>query len=123
MRTVTVTPTLARLIRDGNAVVVVHGIDYDHNGKYTFSALGVSDLDKTLPGDATAPALCGTLKPVPAANQQGARVTTYVASLAPIAVVTGRIGSRLVFFCHVGGRSVPLNASQQSADTVSGRVV
>lgn len=88
-RTITLDRLTADLIRDGDAVIVVHGIDYNGNGVYDFGALGVSDLDKTLPGEATAPALCGPLRPSPgsqsasAGNQHGAPTTTYVASLVP----------------------------------------
>jgi hypothetical protein len=41
-------------------VVVVHGIDYNGNGKYD-AVLGQSELDPKLPQEATAPALCGPL--------------------------------------------------------------
>lgn len=55
---------VARAIRNGNAVVVIHGIDYNNNGKYDFSA-GRSDLDPTLPAEATDPVSCGVLEMVP----------------------------------------------------------
>ena len=81
-RTMTVAPLVADLIRDNDAVVVVHGIDYNYNHIYDFKALGVSDLDKTLPGEATAPALCGPLRAAPATKSVSANLpTTYVASL------------------------------------------
>jgi len=41
-------------------VVVVHGIDYDGSGIYS-GVLDPSELNKSLPGTATAPALCGKL--------------------------------------------------------------
>jgi len=53
----------------------VHGIDYNYNHVYDFKALGVSDPDKTLPGEATAPVLCGPLRRAP-----GTRIAS-VASL------------------------------------------
>src|SRR6202035_4755642 len=56
-RTFSVAPTLVREIRAGNAVLVVHGIDYNGNGVYD-NVLGTSDLSKALPAEATAPALC-----------------------------------------------------------------
>jgi hypothetical protein len=83
-RTITLTRLTADLIRDGDATIVVHGIDYNANRIYDFAALGVSDLDKTLPGEATAPALCGALRlgaGMQAASARGTR--TYVASLKP----------------------------------------
>lgn len=59
-RTIQVTNEVANAIRHDNAVVVVHGIDYNGNGKYD-AVLGASDLDPSLPQEATAPALCGAL--------------------------------------------------------------
>ena len=44
-----------------SGVVVVHGIDYNGNGEYDFDSLGASELDSSLPMEATAPALCGAL--------------------------------------------------------------
>ena len=41
--------------------VVSHGIDTNHNGAYDFSK-GPSDLDPTLPQEATVPASCGLIK-------------------------------------------------------------
>ena len=43
-------------------MIIVHGIDYNHNGIYD-NVLDRSELDNSLPGEATAPALCGTLVP------------------------------------------------------------
>jgi hypothetical protein len=81
-RTMTVSRLVADLIRDDDAVIVVHGIDYNYNHIYDFGALGVSDLDRTLPGEATAPALCGALRPAQGKNSARASVDrTYVASL------------------------------------------
>jgi hypothetical protein len=82
-RTITMAPVVADLIRDGNGVFVLHGIDYNHNGIYDFGALGVSDLDQMFPGEATAPALCGALRAQSptARSEGGARADTYVASL------------------------------------------
>ena len=50
----------AKGIRDGDAVLVIHGVDHNHNGTYDFSA-GKSDLDPKLPAEATNPAACGVL--------------------------------------------------------------
>ena len=52
---------LARAIRQGEGVVVIHGVDYNGNGEYDFSS-GKSDLDKSLPAEATDPAVCGVLR-------------------------------------------------------------
>jgi hypothetical protein len=61
-RTITLSKDAARAVRQENAVIVVHGIDYNHNGRYD-NILGRSDLTPTLTLEATAPALCGPLEP------------------------------------------------------------
>ena len=58
---VQVSETVAQAILAGKAVVVVHGVDHDGNGTYSAGQRGVSDLDPSLPGEATDPALCGVL--------------------------------------------------------------
>ena len=52
---------IARGIRRGNAVVVIHGVDYNANGAYDFDSAGASELDPSLPAEATDPAVCGVL--------------------------------------------------------------
>ena len=53
---------IAEAIRDGEGVVVIHGNDYDGNGTYNFSdPEGASELDPTLPAEATDPVACGVL--------------------------------------------------------------
>jgi hypothetical protein len=56
-RTITVTADVAANIRAGNAVLVIHGIDTNRDGTYDGSA--PSDLDPSLPLEATSPAACG----------------------------------------------------------------
>lgn len=54
---------IADAIRDGEGVVVIHGVDYDGNGSYNFSdPEGASELDPALPAEATDPAACGVLR-------------------------------------------------------------
>ena len=52
---------VAKGIRRGDAVVVIHGVDYNHNGEYDFASAGQSDLNPDLPAEATNPAACGVL--------------------------------------------------------------
>lgn len=61
---ITVDADVATAIADGEAVVVVHGVDYDGSGKYDGETK--SDLDPALPTEATDPALCGVLSAAPA---------------------------------------------------------
>jgi hypothetical protein len=63
-----VTEEVGAAITSGEAIVVVHGVDYDGDGTYTADGeRGPSDLDPALPGEATDPALCGVLN----ASQMG----------------------------------------------------
>jgi hypothetical protein len=55
-----VSHSVARAIETGQAVVVVHGVDYDHDGAYDGAT--PSDLDPALPAEATDPAVCGVLR-------------------------------------------------------------
>jgi hypothetical protein len=75
-RRIRVGPLVAASIRQNKAVVVVHGIDYNHNGVYDFSALGRSDLKRSLAGEATAPALCGPLLTAPGQPGSGGKTKT-----------------------------------------------
>jgi hypothetical protein len=60
-RSTTTSKAVARGIRNGKAIVVIHGVDYNHNGKYDFDSAGKSDLNPDLPAEATDPATCGVL--------------------------------------------------------------
>ncbi len=55
-----VSNAVATEVQSGQAVVVIHGVDYNSDGKY--SGVTKSDLDPSLPTEATDPALCGVLK-------------------------------------------------------------
>ena len=54
---------VAEAILDGESVVVIHGVDHNHDGKY--SGEEKSELDESLPAEATDPALCGVLSNAP----------------------------------------------------------
>lgn len=62
-RTFTVNSNVAQQIAGGQGVIVIHGIDYLHNGNY--KDLGKSEIDPSLPFEGTAPALCGQLVAAP----------------------------------------------------------
>lgn len=53
---------IADAIRDGEGVLVIHGVDYNGNGFYDFDSEGASELDPNLPREATDPAACGVLQ-------------------------------------------------------------
>ena len=54
---------IADSVREGEGVLVIHGVDYNGDGTYDFGA-GASELDSSLPAEATDPAACGVLKVV-----------------------------------------------------------
>jgi len=61
---ITVSSDVAKAISAGESVVVIHGVDYNKDGKY--SGATKSDLMPSLPTEATDPALCGALRVAPA---------------------------------------------------------
>lgn len=79
-RTLTLPHGIADAVRAGNAVIVVHGIDYNGNAIYD-GVLGRSDLDSSLPGEATAPAVCGPLTAPATSARADARGAVFMASL------------------------------------------
>ncbi len=109
-RTIALSPSVVADIRRDDAVVVVHGTDYDGTGIYS-GVLDPSELNKSVPGTATAPALCGRLTGVQSATAAGPHSghtsILYTAALhRPAASASTPIGPqaplRGVFFCHVG---------------------
>ena len=98
-RAFTVPPGVAGAIRAGNAVFVVHGINYDGTGFYD-DFLGPSDLDSKLPGEATAPALCGTLVAARTAAAQRSG-TTYAVVLRPPVITSITQAIRFALLCHL----------------------
>ena len=59
-RTVSFAPgAVLRAVKSGKGVIVIHGVDHNGNGTYDFDGAGASELDPTLPAEATDPALCG----------------------------------------------------------------
>jgi hypothetical protein len=109
-RTITLTGGVPAAIRAGNAVIVVHGVDYNHNGVYD-NVLDRSDLNARFTGESTAPALCGTLQPV---GQATAGTTSLTASLSltRLPIPTGHLtpAERFWLLCHLPG------APSQTAD-------
>jgi len=58
-RTIEVTDDVHKAFEDGTAVIVLHG--FDENGSGTYDGDVKSDLDPSLPQEATAPVACGAL--------------------------------------------------------------
>jgi Protein kinase domain len=112
-RTIVLPGSVAAAIRADDAVIVVHGTDYDGTGIYS-GVLDASELSKSVPATATAPALCGRLVGVQNAdssaagsNGTGAR---YTASLLDNESVDSLAG---VFICHVGASTAAAQDSER----------
>jgi predicted Ser/Thr protein kinase len=112
-RTIVLPPKVAAAIRDENALIVVHGTDYDGTGIYS-GVLDASELSKSVPATATAPALCGRLVPAENADAAGPgsadRTQRYTASLIVNTAPGAQAGA---FVCHVGGATGPVQDSER----------
>jgi serine/threonine protein kinase len=98
-RTFTLGPGVAAEIRQGLAVIVVHGISYD--GKSTYdNFLGPG-------GESGAPALCGALFPAQTASAgtQGTG-TIYVASIRAFGGPPAEASVNFALLCHLAGATV-----------------
>jgi len=99
--------------------VIVHGIDYNHNGIYD-NVLDRSELNNALTGESTAPALCGVLRPTKTrvASAQGSSVTyAFVLQRAISTPATrGRLGWLL---CHLSAADAAVSDDPRSAGVTS----
>jgi tRNA A-37 threonylcarbamoyl transferase component Bud32 len=119
-RQITIPSGIAAAIRAGDAVIVVHGIDYNHNGIYD-DGLDRSELNSSLPGEATAPALCGALVPTQSASAAGrgpAAAATYTVVLHRTVALASASGSRFALLCHLLGID-PATLSNAGAGAVT----
>ena len=107
-RTLTLPPGVAAEMREGLAVIVVHGIDYNGNGVYD-NSLGPE-------GEAAAPALCGALFPSPSASiGDGERSgVVYTATLDRFGGDGATQLAALALLCHLAG--LPAGSAPTSAD-------
>ncbi|GAA2678001.1 hypothetical protein GCM10010400_46420 [Streptomyces aculeolatus] len=101
-RTIALSDAAAQSLRAGTGVVVVHGIDYNNNGKYDDN-LGPSDLDPKLPAEATNPALCGPLKKSAAGPVHGGQGGSQLASSSTPGTTTAVMGTGATLLAGAGG--------------------
>jgi hypothetical protein len=95
-RRIKLSPAAARYIRRNNAVVVIHGIDYNENGLYD-GVLDRSELNPDVQGETTAPGLCGPIRGGRStASAPGGEV--FTASLTPSAVAPA---APIRLLCHL----------------------
>jgi Cu/Zn superoxide dismutase len=109
-RTITLPANVVTYIRQNNAVIVVHGVDYDHTGAYS-GVLERSELNRSLPATATAPALCGVLvNRATASSPTGASAQTHVYSASLV------VDPSAQFSCEAD-EGIPLGGAGQRAST------
>lgn len=58
-RTIPAPKGLLSALQKGSAVLLVHGVDHNGNGRYDDAGSGASELSADVPAEATDPALCG----------------------------------------------------------------
>jgi hypothetical protein len=97
-RQIKLIPSALRYIRKNNAVIVVHGIDYNENGLYDGS-LDRSELDPAIQGETTAPALCGPIRSAKSTADAGS-AEEYTASLT---VQPAASAAPIIWLCHLDG--------------------
>lgn len=125
-RTFSLDTATADAVKNGTAVLVVHGIDYNGNGKYD-SVLGATPGHASLPAEATAPALCGSFvaaqmkQAVPMGSADtgggGAASTSSPAEIGlGVAALVGAIGAAVLAF-----RRRPLGQSPEAVVTNGSR--
>ncbi len=78
----------------------MHGIDYNGNGIYD-NVLDRSELDNALPGEATAPALCGPIASARTASTTTGTRGVYAASLHVYREAVGDDAARRWFLCRL----------------------
>ena len=83
-----VSEEVAQAIVAGQAVVVIHGVDHNDSGAYDGDVM--SELDPTLPTEATDPALCGVLRAAPAGGvATGAGTTAAIGTDSALLALGG----------------------------------
>ena len=106
-RPITVPGYVAKMISQGDAFIVVHGIDWNHNGVYDNTLGPGGEYGK---GERGAPALCGNLiaTKTAAVNDRHSEGTVYSASVRPyVDVSSTQQTARSGWFCHPVGTTAP----------------
>ena len=116
-RTITLPADVAKRIRESNGVVVVHGTDYDHSGIYS-GVLDRSELNKGVPGTATAPALCGPLKT--AANTTTASAHGHTLVYTAVLKDDPAIPLSELFLCEAGATAPAAAESRRGLASAGG---
>ena len=115
-RTIDLDPNVVANLAKGTAVLVVHGIDYNNNGTYD-DVLGASELDPTLPAEATDPALCGAFTAMQTAGvPDGAANTGGGSTAGGAGGYSTEIGLGAAALLAVGGAAVIANRRRRSAE-------
>ena len=114
-RTITLPADVAARVRENNAVIVVHGVDYDHSGIYS-GVLERSELNKSVPATATAPALCGPLIGHATTASVGARPRGHALSYTATLVTAFICEAPEALPPAAGGRTIAGTARRSSSN-------
>ena len=114
-RTIDLDPNVVANLQKGTAVLVVHGIDYNGNGMYD-DVLGPSELDPSLPAEATDPALCGAFEPMQMAGVPAGAADTGGGSTAGGSGYSTEIALGAAALLAVGGAAVIARSRRRSAE-------
>ena len=114
-RTITLPADVAARVRENNAVIVVHGVDYDHSGIYS-GVLERSELNKSVPATATAPALCGPLIGHATTASVGARPRGHALSYTATLVTAFICEAPEALPPAAGGRTIAGTARHSSSN-------
>jgi len=113
-RTFDLDPNVVANLEKGTAVLVVHGVDYNNNGKYD-DVLGASELDPSLPAEATDPALCGAFTAMQMSGVPSGAADTGGGSTANTGGYGAEIGVGAAALLAVGGAVVIAQRRRRSA--------
>ena len=115
-RTIDLDPNVVANLQKGTAVLVVHGVDYNNNGTYD-AVLGASEIDPSLPAEATDPALCGSFAPMQMAGVPAGAANTGGGSTATSGSGYGtEIGVGAAALLAVGGAAVIAHRRRRSVE-------
>jgi hypothetical protein len=118
-RTIMLPAGIAAAIRARNAAVIVHGIDYNHNGIYD-NVLDRSELNNALTGESTAPALCGVLTPTKTATASAQRSSVTYAFVFHRAISTPATRARGGWLlCHLSAADAAISDDPRSERVTS----
>jgi hypothetical protein len=113
-RTIDLDQQVVAALRNGTAVLLVQGVDLNGTGSYD-AVPGASELDPTLPAEATDPALCGAFTAMQMSGVPSGAADTGGGSTANTGGYGAEIGIGAAALLAVGGAAVIAQRRRRSA--------